>query len=264
MTSENPADSPTPAAPHAQENSTKEADNPEGTELPTIRAAVEIPPSHASYKITCQKKRDGWDRAKMAAEFVGIIFLIIYTLYTCGIYRANKKVADAAKGANHIAHDSLVRSARPWVGNGDVIPLKPIRLIPGEIEFLSDVVLTNYGPSPALNISSWMGVALNLQELDGAAEDTCKVAITLAESKSGDKGEVLFPSQKRVRRLGGKVTLAADDAKKIEFVYVVGCIAYRDQFQEGWHKTRFCEMGVNFPSYASLVFTHCPKYNDAD
>ena len=75
---------------------TKKA-SPQDTESPTVRPEMQPPPTHPYCKITYEKKRDGWDRAKMAAEFVGIVFLIIYTLYTTGIYRANHQAAVAAQ-----------------------------------------------------------------------------------------------------------------------------------------------------------------------
>jgi hypothetical protein len=105
VTSENPSNSPTPSTEQAQNNAANQAGNPQGTPLPALRAEVKIPPAHSCYEITCKKKRDGWDRAKMFAEFVGIIFLVIYTLYTAGIYRANNKMAESAQSGS-----------RPFVG----------------------------------------------------------------------------------------------------------------------------------------------------
>jgi hypothetical protein len=101
VTSENPANPPTPATPQTHENGDDKATDPQGAQLPTFRKEVQIPPSHTYDAITRPKKRDGWDRAKMAAEFIGILFLIIYTLYTCGIYRANRVAAQATQDTFH-------------------------------------------------------------------------------------------------------------------------------------------------------------------
>jgi hypothetical protein len=97
VTLEPPTDPHTPSPPQAHENAANKEGNPQGTELPTVRPEMQSPPAHPYCKITCEKTRDGWDRAKMAAEFVGIIFLIIYTLYTAGIYCANREAAEATQ-----------------------------------------------------------------------------------------------------------------------------------------------------------------------
>src|SRR5260370_31731302 len=58
---------------------------------------AEIPPSHSNYKISREERRDGWDYAKLVAEFVGLGFVIAYTIFTARIYSANQKAADAAQ-----------------------------------------------------------------------------------------------------------------------------------------------------------------------
>lgn len=93
-------DQPMPPAQQTDENAADEANGPQSAHAPTIRPEMQVPPAHKHYKISCEKKRDGWDRAKLVAEFVGIVFLIIYTLYTAGIYCANRRAAEAA-------HDTL-------------------------------------------------------------------------------------------------------------------------------------------------------------
>jgi len=116
VTSENPTNPPNSTHPTGNENATNKADDPQGTHLPAVRSEVQIPPSQPCYKITCEKKRDGWDQAKLVAEFVGIVFLIVYTIYTAGIYCANKKAAEAAKSAADTAHDAFIATNRAFVG----------------------------------------------------------------------------------------------------------------------------------------------------
>jgi hypothetical protein len=100
VTSENPTNSPTPPAPKSHEDANDKTPHVQNKLPPVNTPEVHPEPSHSHYEITCNKKRDGWDRVKMGAEFVGICFLIIYTLYTALIYCANKKAAEAA-------HDTL-------------------------------------------------------------------------------------------------------------------------------------------------------------
>jgi len=54
-------------------------------------------PPLSSHELTCKTKRDVWDHAKFAAELIGLGFLIAYTIYTAGIYCANRKSAEATQ-----------------------------------------------------------------------------------------------------------------------------------------------------------------------
>ena len=86
-------DQPIPPAPQTQKDSNNDAANPDGNAI----SEVKIPPSHKYYAVTCKGKRDKWDIAKLVAEFVGLGFLIAYTLYTAGIYSANRDAAKATQ-----------------------------------------------------------------------------------------------------------------------------------------------------------------------
>jgi hypothetical protein len=90
-------DQPIPPAPQTENDSHNDAAHPDSNAV----SEMKTPPSNASYKITCEKKRDKWDVAKLVAEFIGLAFLILYTLYTAGIYCANQRAAQAA-------HDTFV------------------------------------------------------------------------------------------------------------------------------------------------------------
>jgi hypothetical protein len=87
---------PIPPAPQSNGDANNDAADPKSNAIPEVK----IPPSHERYSISCEKKRDKWDIAKLVVEFMGIVFLIIYTLYTAGIYCANQQAANAA-------HDTL-------------------------------------------------------------------------------------------------------------------------------------------------------------
>lgn len=65
--------------------------------LPTGTPKTKFPPSHPCHEISCGKKRDGWDYAKLFAELIGLVFLIAYTIFTAKIYCANQKATDAAQ-----------------------------------------------------------------------------------------------------------------------------------------------------------------------
>ena len=84
---------PIPPAPQSENNANNEAAYPNGNAV----SEVNVPPPRKCHPQTCHKKRDGWDIAKLIAEFVGLVFLIVYTLYTAGIYCANQRAAQAAQ-----------------------------------------------------------------------------------------------------------------------------------------------------------------------
>jgi hypothetical protein len=86
-------DQPIPPTPQTEKDSHNDAANPDSNTVPEVK----IPPSHKCYAVTHKTQRDKWDVAKLVAEFVGLGFLIIYTLYTAGIYRANRDAAKATQ-----------------------------------------------------------------------------------------------------------------------------------------------------------------------
>src|SRR5260370_6391334 len=96
MTSENSTHDNT-ASPQANAYAGDKPSSPETPILPAGTAMAEIPPSHSNYKISREERRDGWDYAKLVAEFVGLGFLIAYTLFTASIYSAHQKAAYTAQ-----------------------------------------------------------------------------------------------------------------------------------------------------------------------
>ena len=98
MASEKPIDNePMPSTPKTNQNANDKYSGPSPDFLSAPTPNVEIPPSRPHYHHSCKKQRDGWDYAKLVAEFVGLLFLILYTLYTAGIYCANRNAAEAAQ-----------------------------------------------------------------------------------------------------------------------------------------------------------------------
>jgi hypothetical protein len=75
--------------------------------IPSRTSPPELPPSHTQHKITCQTEKDWWDKHKRWAELFGVLLLAAYTVYTIGMYYANRDAANAAKSAAQTAHDTL-------------------------------------------------------------------------------------------------------------------------------------------------------------
>jgi hypothetical protein len=110
-------DQPIPPAPQTEKDSRNNVAHPDRNAV----SEVKIPPSHASYKITCEKKRDKWDVSKLVAEFIGLAFLILYTLYTAGIYCANRKAAEATQNTFHEIQQQTTLMRQQVVGTMSAI-----------------------------------------------------------------------------------------------------------------------------------------------
>jgi hypothetical protein len=108
---------PTQSAPEGGDDTNNDAKYPRGNR----DSEMQVPPSDPSYKITSEKKRDKWDIAKFVAEFVGLGFLILYTLYTAGIYRANSKAASAARDTLGEVQKQTVLMRQQLVGSQSAV-----------------------------------------------------------------------------------------------------------------------------------------------
>jgi Ca2+/Na+ antiporter len=98
---------------NAQHNTEGEAQiksNDSAAELPPILAKSEPQPPEARYAITRKPEKDWWDKAKPFAEILGILILLVYTIYTIRMYYANKEAADAARSASETAIRTLSSS----------------------------------------------------------------------------------------------------------------------------------------------------------
>jgi hypothetical protein len=272
-----------PPAPQSENNANNDAAHPDSNAVPEMK----VPPSHASYKITCEKKRDKWDIAKLVAELIGLGFLIAYTLYTAGIYCANRKAAEAAKSAADTAHDALVLSNRPWIKikHHIVTPLTfgfQGAAGPAAVMTVEDT-LENIGNGVALNVLHWEDVIpedsdLSTRTARKRREEWCNANKRFdPKSSIALNGSVLFPhdpsiQESRMGPLMSTIQKAVEAnavspilsqgpkpnplAGKVAFV-LIGCVVYRSPLDiDGtrpymttflYHLTEPREYGMNFP-----------------
>lgn len=249
MTSENPANPPAPPTIKAHEDAPDKTDHPQSTQLPTSRPKVQIPPSHSGYKVTCEKKRDGWDRAKMGAEFIGFIFLVIYTLYTAGIYHANRKAAKAAKSAADIASQTMKIAYRPRViiaslgPNATTRPGKPgfDFLEDGRIRMVSNI--SNIGPLTARNVRYF-----TFWEIIGKRENAKRLPYSETNEPFGHL-KTIFPKISGYDSSSAFFTdrLTPEQIKAITLSGIWSefsvLITYDDDFGEP-HGTEYCDMFI--------------------
>jgi hypothetical protein len=138
---------PIPSPPQGDKDSGDKDSSVKSTVHSAGGSKVQPPPSHASYKISCEKNRDKWDYAKMVAEFIGLGFLIAYTLYTIGIYHSSVKSADAAHDATTTASETMRIDQRAWVYA--IIGRAPIKI--GQ-PLKPPIRIVNTGKTPAINM----------------------------------------------------------------------------------------------------------------
>jgi hypothetical protein len=250
-------DQPIPPAPQGKENANKNATNPNSNAVPEMK----VPPSHARYKITCEKKRDKWDVAKLVAEFIGLAFLILYTLYTAGVYHANKEAAEAAKSAAEVARDAFVVGQRPWVKikHRVIQPLTfNVMRNAGPVAIMTvEDTLENVGQSVALDVKIWEDIIPMDPNFGGTKtararrEQWCEANRHQMGTLSG---YMLFPhdpmpQEEDIGPMMSVVNKAADAETgglhgKVAFV-LVGCVVYRSSFEDKnapAHETQFMYM----------------------
>jgi hypothetical protein len=161
MTPENPIEQNKPA-PQTDPNAADKNPSVDSGIPPIASPKMEPPASHPCYKISCDKKSDGWDYAKLVAEFVGLGFLIVYTLFTAGMYCANRKAADAAMIAAKATQDSVKEAERTmrldqraWIHigftNNEFLLGQPIKV---------PMLIGNTGKTPARKVTGDMTVQL--------------------------------------------------------------------------------------------------------
>ena len=259
MSSENPADSPTPPSPNSHKNTDDKQSHPP-RETPS-RSEMHIEPSHAHCEITCNEKRDGWDRAKMGAEFVGIIFLIIYTLYTAGIYCANRRAANAAKTSAEASIRQVAAyevSQRPWmeVANPGIYQdrqhlINPPAIPPGQpivqgFGYQFTASLKNYGATPALHSYSKANprfvdlagnVGVFLENVPVPVLDSCSV------DAKWEKSDVAYFPSGSYQLLSNSQTASGDEMTALmhfrKALFWIGCTRYEDAFKRRY-QTNFC------------------------
>jgi hypothetical protein len=219
----------------------------------------EPPPTPSHCEITCKPEKNWWNQIKPFVEIAGIGILGIYTIFTALMYRANRKAANAAEGANVAAHDALVRSQRPWVGVVGTPTISRVTKDERTVEVQPTFRVKNYGPSPALY--------LNLVPEGGGIPEypwiagyqapaptvlACKIAEDVAKGHLANAmrngktspikvpagGFTVFPNEP-LDLSNSMAGYSQPENPKSGFTFY-GCIAYGDQFGKVIHHTPFC------------------------
>jgi hypothetical protein len=234
---------------------------------PTSPRRTDNPPSPSEVlAIVLNWLRHYWDAPRHKAKWTeGATVVLTLLIAGAAIYSAW-----IFQGQLDEAHNALIQTQRAWVGPRQPIRIDFYNLGPPEIVARYTVFMKNFGPTVALNVIPIVSIAPGHDQLDQRMKSSCDVAEQFSTGKvmpgndpipGGRMGQTLFPTEERDIPYADS---GPSDAK-LTVMYIVGCIAYRDQFDIR-HKTRFC---FETPGLAkafdptSNALVHCNVYNDA-
>jgi hypothetical protein len=226
---------------HAEGKPSKQADNPDIPITPTSAPTPQRQPPKTHCEITCKAENNWWDKTKPFVELVGVLLLLVYTIYTIKMYHANKKSADAAKSAAETARDALIVDHRPWIGPDTGFPSVKVRIDHDRIFLDTEMRVRNYGNSPALHFTEqppWpepieSGV---LAKLTAGMKNACEQTERMMTSEP-THGGALFPNN--VATLFSTWPWGQVGLDK-RFV-ITSCVVYMSQFTgDRIHHTALC------------------------
>jgi hypothetical protein len=213
---------------------------------------------------------------KLNLAFTGIIAIAttVYVIVAIGQLEQMKrqlpelkKSADAAKETADTTRNTLVTSQRPWVHPSAPIRLtKPIILEPNKIVVFGEILVKNYGPSPALSVVSSVDIVTDIKNYQQRADNGCNLIERISRENEFAKdkfGPPLFPQETIAQPFAN-----SDDTlhPNLTILYFAGCIIYRDQFGATLHHTRFCfetpNLAKDFTTTDTLV--NCNIGQEAD
>lgn len=197
---------------------------------------------------------------------------------------AAKDQANAAQKTADTAHDTLTRSNRPWVGVESVQITQPIGFLKAGdgkdptyfVNGSLEIIIKNFGSSPALSVKTFMEAydpsfftkekfdpKEPFAQLRKVGESTCAVADGAnGFTKKSPKlfGGSIFPTE-GVTYNSGIPGFAKHEFQVGQFIQLVGCIVYRDQFGEMTHHTHYCFVA---PVGKTGTVNNCESNSDAD
>lgn len=127
---------------------------------------VHLPPDEHKTNAAAKKKNDVFEVIKICIEAISLVALIFYATLTAMLACQAKKSADAAMTANTQSSEQFIADQRPYVL---VSQIKNLQIIPGQ-KIRADVLLSNYGKSPALHKISYDAILFGSDAMERGAE----------------------------------------------------------------------------------------------
>jgi hypothetical protein len=203
-----------------------------------VHSELQIPEKIIQQYKAEQDKAYGLQRRSYWVGLATLIALVVYTIFTGLMYRADRDAADAAKSAAETAKTTLIASNRPWLDvrlaiAGPMIFNKAGMHIPVTVDTV------NSGHAPAVQVVSEQeflngttnpvaDIKRNCQQADGQS--------AFAAASNRELSEVIFPSSSQRQqwtllmnreRLESKIGPSAP--------VIVWCVSYRADFSNIYH-----------------------------
>jgi hypothetical protein len=247
MTSENPIHEEQPAN---RADDAVARDSQTSSQLTTAErnSIVDIPQPPQSYQIICKSEKDWRDKVKFWGEIVGLVFLVVYTIFTIKIARANIKAAEAATSAAATASATLTSSKqqfrmeeRPYIWAYPVTgPNNGVLPSVGEKIYIR-VDFKNSGRTPATQM-----VPTESRTIVGPKKEARRQAKEYVAEYPAISGSVFPPEVTGTAPTGYGPKLTEPILANINSgswkIYVVGAVRYTDVFQPSIapYETRYC------------------------
>jgi hypothetical protein len=240
-------------ADYAEEQERSSSQQCEGSaNLPQVSAGLQMPtmeppqpPVH--HYDSNDERRDRFNRGVFWVQLITLIALGVYAAFTYGILCETRKSAE-------VAHDTLVKLNRPWLGVKDTattsgaVVIQPTSRNFTQINASVSLTIRNFGSSPALHVSV-APMVLSAQPIEvfdrvaKTAETTCQAADAMSQTTpiKGQEGIgfAIFPNDEGPYNMPAGTVATLNPAIDAHLT-IIGCIAYRDQFKEVMHHTTFC------------------------
>jgi hypothetical protein len=269
--------------PKAQDNTAEQRNDPK--ESSAFRDAIPVlknpeSPTESAYSCYHHKPPKPFWKDIKAWEFVFVIGTFLVAIKVACIYSGQ---LDQMIESNRLTRESLQTSQRPWVGVETVRLVAPIGFIKAGsgkdiTYFVSgslEIKIKNYGSSPALSVSDFIEIydpdfskepfapRDPFAQLQKFGESTCALADGNEFTKNNPRmyGGSVFPMQVTTYTSHGIPGFTKSDFQVGQFIQLVGCISYRDQFGKMTHHTHYCLVA---PVGTVGTINNCGQNTEAD
>ena len=244
---------------HRHDNTNYRREN-SGNSAPSRGGFTETnrPPTPPQCNYPQNKPKHWLKRWKLYAFVLNLVTFIAVALYAC----ITRNMWKEMQIQSCLQREASTNAERAWVGL-DKPPEIEIGLLPdGRLGSRISVIIKNYGKGPGVNTVAGAMIVPSKPEdphwIDDETQNQCNLIFpfvglkptrpvaTSFDSVEHQWGETLFANRTGGSDIIGTIDLASFKGK---MGYLVGCIAYKDQFSNG-HWTKFC---YNTGSYAMNV-----------
>ena len=191
-------------------------------------------PIPGQLQTSLRRTKDWQEHVKFWAELLGLVFLIVYTVFTGLMYRANRQAAKAAESAANTAARQLELTERPWVSIEDARVTSPLTFGPDGAHVGIEIVLRNSGASPAVEVSITPKLYL-LPRQEGTPRPVDRLCNNNIPPGISLPGLTLFPNtdspaERYDVTLSKEEMITSAHGGPIVVITPVICVAYRPTF----------------------------------